>query len=236
MRFSAFPSVSFTALACMLVGSSAAFAVPTSSSGSSTQRPWSEAVGLDVVADRIRASAATLPGTPGLFDQKFIQYAYMSRKELASGGVLSNGTLKLKRELAAQPGNVFDTLVRFEAAQDCTGTATMALYSTAVELAPRYPKLAELIDVRLAGFERADEGADPFPFIKCSSDPQNRTSADNSSLALSLVLMKREMIAQGATGFVSSSTDPGVASRLSAASRDRLKGLHPRPIKVANPG
>lgn len=241
MRCSLVPSVSFALLAALLVGSTSSLAAPAVSPTSTAaaranQRPQAEAIGLDVVADRIMASAATLPGTPPSFDQQFLQYAYTSRKELAYRGALSITSIKIKQSLANRPGSIFDALVRFEAAEDCTGTATMALYATAVELVPTYSKLAQLIDLRLASFERAADDADPFPFIKCASNPKNRTRAQNSTLALALVIMKREMVARGATGFSSTSSEAGVAARLAPSSREQLRGLHPRPIKIAVPG
>jgi hypothetical protein len=140
----------------------------------------------------------------------------------------------MKRQLSRNPGAVFDAVIFFErSAFDCVGTATAAVYASAVELAPKYDKLASLVDLKLKSFVAAQGGSSSFPEIQCPLKVYGRTREHDSNLAAQLLIIKNYMQLNGRTNMFSVG-DQAVASALTPSVRssaEQVIGKRPFAVK-----
>lgn len=152
-----------------------------------------------IVSDRIIASASTLSGAAvNKTESDFLRYAVEVRRGYAYGRNPSAEVLRLRDALKRNPGLIFDFLVKWEQqAQDCTGTATAALFATFAELAPSYGALRQWIDTRLISIARASDTRTAFGFIRCSEDPKAINQSDADLLTSIFLGIRYQMEATG---------------------------------------
>jgi hypothetical protein len=152
-----------------------------------------------IISERIIASASTLSGeAANKTESDFLSYAVEVRRSYAYGREPSSALLRLRDSLKRNPGLIFDFLVKWEQqAQDCTGTATAALFATFAELTPSYGALRQWIDVRLMSIVQASDTRAAFRFIRCAEDPKFISQSDADLLISIFLGIKYQLEATG---------------------------------------
>jgi hypothetical protein len=156
---------------------------------SARKEPFLEAI---KIAAEIRIASATLRSAPSDATAKsFLQYAIDSREAYGYGKAPSAELLRFRTALRANPGKIFDFMMRWEQeADDCSGAATVALYATYAEILPSYNPLRQLIDIKLSDFAKNTDLSKAFGTIKCSATRGVRSHEESNLLALTFLTIR----------------------------------------------